>query len=626
MLGFLTVRAWFVLIGLVVSHSVVCVSRRLGELFCYVPQICDVPVTARIPFEIKLKIDQIANRFEDEWSCESSVNVDAYLSEIDDEFRSSLLETLIGVDIELRLKARQAVEPGNYKKWRANAIDIAQKVVSSKQEYEAITVAPANQNAENEAQGALDIPNGLKDFEDYEILEEIARGGMGVVYKAYQKSLRRTVAIKMILSGQMADEKEISRFRIEAESAAGLDHPGIVKIIEIGEAGGQQFFSMGFVNGPSLADLLANGPLEPDRAVGLLKKIAEAIGYAHSKGVVHRDLKPANVLIDEHGEPRITDFGLAKSKTIDSSLTATGQIIGTPSYMSPEQVVGDRETIGNRSDIYSMGAILYEMLAGRPPFKTDNLADTFAKIIEDTPESIGRLNPKIDRDLEAVCLKCLKKNPDLRYSNAGSLVADLDRYSSGEEVIARKSSVFGRLGRLFQFDKFDPRMHRWATILFLFAIIIGVAQLGLFVVISSKQPLWAVFSTQAFQFFSMAIVLFCFRSQQLLPINPVERQLWSLWLGFVSACILIAAISHKLVDTEILYNFFLYPYWSITSGLAFIVMGGQVWGRFYIIGCTFFLIALLQTFVPPMGPFTFGLLWIISLVIMARQLKSKVST
>ncbi len=225
---------------------------------------------------------------------------------------------------------------------------------------------------------------GGRDFGDYELLNEIARGGMGVVYKARQRKLNRVVALKMILAGQLAGPQDVQRFYSEAEAAAQLDHPGIVPIYEIGQHQGQHFFSMAYVPGASLAGKVKEGPLPQHEAAEVVRKIAQAVQYAHERGIIHRDLKPHNVLLDEQGEPKVTDFGLAKQVKGDSGLTATGAIMGTPSYMPPEQAAGKRE-VGPAADVYALGAILYHLLTGRPPFQAVNQLDIVLQVLEREP-------------------------------------------------------------------------------------------------------------------------------------------------------------------------------------------------------------------------------------------------
>jgi tRNA A-37 threonylcarbamoyl transferase component Bud32 len=277
-------------------------------------------------------------------------------------------------------------------------------------------------------------------FGDYEVLEEIGRGGMGVVYKARQASLNRLVALKMLLGGGFASEESLKRFQAEAEAVANLQHPNIVAIHEVGVHEGLHYFSMDYVAGPDLAGLVRDGPLPADQAARYVQRIAEAVHYAHQQGILHRDLKPSNVVIDQFDQPRITDFGLAKRLADDSNLTITGQVLGAPSYMPPEQAAGKRGEVGVPSDVYALGAILYHLLTGRPPFQDETVQDTLAQVVNADPVAPRRLYPSLPRDLETICLKCLRKDPKARYASAEALAADLRRWQAGEPILARPMS------------------------------------------------------------------------------------------------------------------------------------------------------------------------------------------
>jgi WD40 repeat protein/HEAT repeat protein/tRNA A-37 threonylcarbamoyl transferase component Bud32 len=290
------------------------------------------------------------------------------------------------------------------------------------------TLAPA---------AAAVLPLGtVKYFGDYELLAEIARGGMGVVYKARQVSLNRIVAVKLILAGEYAGGRDVRRFRAEAEAAAGLDHPHILPVYEVGEHAGQQYFSMKLVSGGSLADRLGQGHAAPRDLVALLTKVCRAVHYAHQHSILHRDLKPSNILLDADGTPYVTDFGLAKKVDAPSELTQSGALVGTPSYMPPEQARGQKR-VTTAADVYSLGAILYEVLTGRPPFRAASALDTVLDVIEKEPSHPRAVHPAADRDLAVIALKCLEKDPVRRYPSAAALADDLERWINGEPIQAR---------------------------------------------------------------------------------------------------------------------------------------------------------------------------------------------
>ena len=279
---------------------------------------------------------------------------------------------------------------------------------------------------------------------NYELLEEIARGGMGIVYKARQETLGRIVAVKMIVAGRLANEQDVQRFQSEAQAAASLQHPNIVSIHEVGQHEGWHYFSMDYVEGRDLSKILRENLLSANQAATYVRQMAETIHYAHQQGILYRDLKPSNILIDSQDQVYITDFGLAMRVEGGNDLTRTGQILGTPSYMPPEQAQGKRSLIGPGSDVYSLGAVLYECLTGRAPFRADSVLKTIEQVIHAEAASPRTLNAAIPRDLETICLKCLEKEPQRRYATAELLANDLGCFLKGEPIVARPTSQWER--------------------------------------------------------------------------------------------------------------------------------------------------------------------------------------
>lgn len=271
-------------------------------------------------------------------------------------------------------------------------------------------------------------------FGDYELLEEIARGGMGVIFRARHLPLNRTVALKLILSGSMASAEDVARFQSEAEIVASLDHPAIVHVYEVGQIRGIHFFSMAYLSGGTLSDRVRGGPLEPRKAAEYVRRIAEAIAYAHERGVVHRDLKPSNVLLDAQGEPKVTDFGLAKRQSTQLGLTLTGQILGTPAYMAPEQAAGQHENFSPQLDVYALGAILYHLLTGKAPFRANNPIDIMLQVLDRDPDPVSQHNRQVPIVLQRICQRAMEKHVARRYHSAAELARDLEAFLKDEPI------------------------------------------------------------------------------------------------------------------------------------------------------------------------------------------------
>lgn len=465
-------------------------------------------------------------------------------------------------------------------------------------------------------------------FGDYEILDEIARGGMGVVFRARQARLNRIVALKMILAGQLASDLDVRRFYTEAEAAAQLDHVGIVPIYEVGEHDGRHFFSMALVEGESLHELLKQGPLPPREAAELLIGVAEAVSYAHARGIVHRDLKPQNILLDAAGHPKVTDFGLAKRLDKDEGLTATGNILGTPGFMSPEQAEGKGHEVGPQSDVYSLGAILYASLTARPPFQHEtSILEVLRQVLEERPAPPQQFNPSVPAELQAICLQCLEKDPAQRYASCAELAADLRRWLDGEAVHASGQSWKAALVRTLGRSRDDVKLRTWSSLLFWFAGIVGLAEIGIFLhgFGGPPYPYHLALSIRAGQFILMAAAFVAYRSAWKGTASAAAEQMWSLWLGYLIACNLVAVITFQLQPViapdrpvEVMMA---YPYFSLLSGLLFVALGRSFWGYCYLFGGLFFALAVVFPYCLSVAPLIFGGVWAMVLVLLGLRLR-----
>src|SRR5437016_10018910 len=297
--------------------------------------------------------------------------------------------------------------------------------------------------ADNDSSSA-DAAELFSASDDYELLEEIGRGGQGVVYRARQKSLNRTVALKIIGTSHGRTKAHLKRFRLEAEAAAKLNHPFVVPIHEIGQRKGRCYFSMGLVEGGRLDQIAKREPMSPRQATEVIAKLARTVHYAHQHGIIHRDIKPGNILLDTKGEPHLTDFGVARLLETENDATCTIEVSGTPSYMAPEQAHATNGHVSSATDVYGLGAVLYQLLAGQPPFTGGTPFETVRLLLETEPRQPRLLNPKVDRDLSTICLKCLEKDPKRRYSSALALAEDLERWLRHEPIKARRSGLVSR--------------------------------------------------------------------------------------------------------------------------------------------------------------------------------------
>jgi len=523
-----------------------------------------------------------------------------------------------------------------------------------------LTVAPTQSNTSDNATRLGDqhaaATISLPQIPGFDVLEELGRGGMGVVYRARQIGLNRIVAIKMILSGEHAGSQERERFRTEAEAIARLQHPNIVQIYEIGDHSGTPFVVLEFCDGGSLIARLRGTPLAAGEAAEIVEALARGMHHAHQHGIVHRDLKPGNILLagirnQESGVrnqesgirgqgsrikdgaltpdsslltpvPKITDFGLAKKLDSDLGQTKTGVIMGTPSYMSPEQASG-RKDIGPAADIYSLGVILYECLTGRPPFRAANEVETISQVLERTPPPLRLLNPNLPHDLETICLKCLQKDPAKRYASASELADDIERWRNGESIHARSFNLLDMVGSSLSRSQYDLQFATWGSMLLWFALIIFLGTIATSVVLWAELPnkvAW-VAGLHALKFVVMGVLFLCNRKKGIWPSTTAERQLWVLLGGFVATCTLIGLSDQLLSTPEHPHEpMLMYPRFSIVSGLIFLVLGSSYWGKCYLFGIAFWLLALGMSVWPRFAAAEFGMMWTVALLVIGLHL------
>jgi predicted Ser/Thr protein kinase len=453
----------------------------------------------------------------------------------------------------------------------------------------------------------------------YEVQAELGRGGMGVVYKAYQPSLRRAVAVKMLLAGSLAGAEDRQRFRTEAEAAGALQHPHIVRVFEVGECEGRPYFTMDFVAGVSLAQRLADGPLAADEAARLVAAVAEAVQYAHERGILHRDLKPHNILLDAEGRPHVSDFGLAK-RLDERGQTRTGAVLGTPSYMAPEQAAGSK-SLTAATDVYGLGAVLYECLTGRPPFRAPTPLDTLIQVTECEPAPPRLLNPQVPRDLETICLKCLEKPPPRRYGSAGELAADLHRYLAGDAISARSHNLVRRLARTLERGQQDVHFSGYGSLFLALAPVMFLPEVLVTLTAHNAWPVLLLPVWHTLRVLAFVALLAWYRRGGLLPTTTQERQLWSIWGGYVVSCTVVGLSNRLLVGWDASVEMRLYPALCCLTAVAFFATAASYWGWCYVFGAAFLALAFPIGADPTWGAVEFGGLWAAALVLVGVHLR-----
>jgi len=449
-------------------------------------------------------------------------------------------------------------------------------------------------------------------FGDYDLQEELGRGGMGVVYRARQRSLGRVVALKTILRGEAASADELARFEAEARAVARLDHPNIVPIYEAGSTDGVAYLTMRHVVGPTLAQRLKAGPLRATDAARLLARVARAIHHAHGQGVLHRDLKPSNILLDEAGAPHVTDFGLAKrvhppngtEPGGDRALTLSGNILGTPAYMAPEQASGRRGSVGPASDVYALGVILYEVLTGRPPFQAASSMDVLLMVLDQDPVRPSLLNPTVARGLELICLKCLQKQPDLRYASAEALARDLEAFLAGEPLAVESVNIFDVFNRALRDTPNAFVLENWgllwmihsATVLLL-CIATAAMKWG-----HVEAPVWYLL-LWGVGLVAWGAVFWNLRKRGG-PVLAIERHVAHVWAGAVMATIGVFLI--ELLLQPKLPVLTLTPVLAAIAGITFTVKAGMLSGEFYLAAAAEYLAVIPICLYPDYGVLLFG--------------------
>jgi tetratricopeptide (TPR) repeat protein/predicted Ser/Thr protein kinase len=432
-----------------------------------------------LPVSQFVQLDAVCDRFEAAWRSGRRPDLASYLSEAPAGVKVPLFRNLLNLDIEYRRQRGEQPEAQSYHGLFPELRDVVDAAfraraqgsgASSMSQGDPVvrtgrTQVVKDSTAATAPQVAFG-PGATVDLTEagYEVLGELGLGGMGVVYKAHQVALNRVVALKLIKAGTFASEAERVRFQNEAEAVAQLDHPHIIPIYEVGTLRGQHFFSMKLISGTGLDKRLADYAANPRAAARLVAVTAEAIHHAHQCGILHRDLKPANILLDERGEPYVTDFGLAKRLDAPTELTHSGLLMGTPSYMAPEQATQSRRSLSTATDVYGLGTILYALLAGRAPFAGTTLVETLDLVRSHSPEPPSKVNPRVPRDLEIICLKCLEKEPDRRYPGALALAEDLQRWRTGQPIQARP---VGPMTRAAMWCRRNPALATLAALLVL---------------------------------------------------------------------------------------------------------------------------------------------------------------
>ncbi|MCA9105898.1 MAG: serine/threonine protein kinase [Planctomycetales bacterium] len=439
-------------------------------------------------------------------------------------------------------------------------------------------------------------------FGDFELIEELGRGGMGIVYRARQRRLGREVALKLILIDHLTSGTERARFYAEAKAAARLEHPHIVPVYELGEHDGRPFLCMKLIEGETLLHRLARGPMTSEEAARLLVPLCRAVQYAHDNSVLHRDIKPSNILIDQAGSAILTDFGLAKDLRDPATVTRTGAVVGTPAYMSPEQAAGGRPGIDTTSDVYSLGAVLYHMVTGRPPFQGRTGLETVLMVLDQDPPSPRSVQPKVDRDLEMIILRCLQKPSDLRYASPASLADDLEAFLRHDEISARSGRFTQVVALMFRETHHVVVLENWGLLWMWHSLVLLVVCLATNLLQWTPAPTrTSFFLLWTLGLWTWAAVFWALR-RRMGPVTFVERQIAHLW----AASMIATATLYPLEALLGLPPLQLSPVVPLFAATTFLVKAAILSGRFYIQAVALFATSLVMAFVPDFGHLIMG--------------------
>ncbi len=453
-------------------------------------------------------------------------------------------------------------------------------------------------------------------FGDFELIEEIGRGGMGVVYRARQQSLGREVALKLILLDHLASETDRARFYAEARAAAKLEHPHIVPVYDLGDVQGRPYISMKLIEGSTLSSQLQNGHMDGKSAAKLLIPLCQAVQYAHENSVLHRDVKPSNIMINHEGQAFLTDFGLAKDPRETPTLTRTGAVVGTPAYMPPEQASGQKPTLDPTSDVYSLGAVLYHMITGQPPFVGRTGLETVLMVMEQDPPSPRSLTRGLDRDLEMIILRCLQKPPDLRYASASALEQDLNAYLNNEEIAARSGRFSQIISQVFRETHHFGILENWGLLWMWHSVVL------LIVCVATSMLYWMDDKNRLNYFLlwtvglgAWAAVFWAVR-RRMGPVTFVERQIAHLWAGSM-ICVAVLFPLESWLGLEPLK---LSPMLPMFAATTFLVKGAILSGRFYFQAIALFATSFLMAAMPGIAHLIFGVVAGLSFFIPGYQL------